>query len=194
MRPAALPWCPIALALVVLAGAAWPGLTEAWLYDRQAVAEGQWWRLWTASLVHLTWGHALLNLGGLLLVWFLFGPRLPQRAWCLAWFLSSAVVGGVLFWQLPEVGRYVGLSGALHGLFAAGALAELAWDRRWGLVFLAFLVGKLTYEQLLGPLPGSEAGAGGPVLVEAHLYGALGGLPVGLWGLWRGWRAQSSGD
>jgi hypothetical protein len=43
------------------------------------------------------------------------------------------------------------------------------------MVICAVVVGKLLYEQLVGPLPGSESVAGGTVIVNAHLYGAVGG-------------------
>jgi len=104
------------------------------------------------------------------------------------------VVGATIHLLNPEVQRYVGLSGVLHGLFVTGALSETACDRRWGLGLLAAVGAKLAYEQLFGPLPGSEAGAGGPVLVDAHLYGALGGIPLGLWGWWQHRRHPSSVD
>ncbi len=185
MNTPRLPWFPIALVLVALIAAAWPPLTQALMYDRALVAQGEVWRLVTASLVHLTWGHTVLNLSGLLLVWLLFGPALGQRVWLLTWLTSAVLLGGLLFFLHPEVQRYVGLSGVLHGLFVSGALADLPRDRRWSLVLLLAVAAKLAYEQILGPLPGSEASAGGPVLVEAHLYGALGGIPVGLWGAWR---------
>lgn len=189
-----LPWLPLLLTAAALAGAAWPPFTEALLYDRALVEQGQWWRPLSANLVHLGWGHTLLNLGGLVLVWLLFAPRLSQRAWVLAWLTSAVVVGATIHLLNPEVQRYVGLSGVLHGLFVTGALSETACDRRWGLGLLAAVGAKLAYEQLFGPLPGSEAGAGGPVLVDAHLYGALGGIPLGLWGWWQHRRHPSSVD
>ena len=38
------------------------------------------------------------------------------------------------------------------------------------------IAGKLTYEQLVGSLPGTSDMSGGPVVVDAHLYGAIGGI------------------
>jgi hypothetical protein len=35
---------------------------------------------------------------------------------------------------------------------------------------------KIMFEQLIGPLPGSEQSAGGDVVVNAHLYGVLAGV------------------
>jgi hypothetical protein len=42
------------------------------------------------------------------------------------------------------------------------------------------LLGKLAWEQFSGPLPGSEGTAGGPVIVDSHLFGALGGALTAL--------------
>ena len=41
---------------------------------------------------------------------------------------------------------------------------------------LLAVVGKIVWEQVVGPMPFSESTSGGPVLVDAHLYGAVGGL------------------
>ena len=43
-------------------------------------------------------------------------------------------------------------------------------------VILALVMAKLLFEQLIGPLPGSETTSGGPVVIDAHLYGAVGGV------------------
>jgi len=43
-------------------------------------------------------------------------------------------------------------------------------------LLLVFIIGKLAWEQRYGPLPGSASLAGGSVLVDAHLYGAIAGV------------------
>jgi hypothetical protein len=70
----------------------------------------------------------------------------------------------------------VGLSGVLHGLFVAGALASLLAGFRAELLLLGLLAVKLVWEHFQGALPGSESLAGGTVLIEAHLYGAITGV------------------
>jgi hypothetical protein len=47
-------------------------------------------------------------------------------------------------------------------------------------VLVTVLIGKLLWEFFNGPLPGSEDMAGGRVLTEAHLLGAVGGISVWL--------------
>ncbi|MCH8278820.1 MAG: hypothetical protein IIC12_07825 [Proteobacteria bacterium] len=75
---------------------------------------------------------------------------------------------------------YVGLSGLLHGLLVAGILVRLRDLNAETVILAALIVAKLAWEQFNGPLPGSETTSGGPVIVDAHLYGAAGGVLGGL--------------
>ena len=147
---------------------------RAWLrYDRAALASGELWRLVTAHLVHLDLHHALLNCLGLLLMWILFARDYAPRQW-LAIVLGSiaAIDAGLALWD-STLRWYVGSSGALHGIMAAGILARLHRRERDGWLLAAFLVGKLAWEQGVGALPLSGSD---PVVVDAHLFGAAGGL------------------
>ena len=148
-------------------------------WERALIANGEAWRLVTGHLVHLGVSHLLLNLAGLLLVWFLVGRDLRPLQW-LAVGCASIVCIDAGFWLLnPELTWYVGLSGVLHGLLAAGIVVA-ASDARKDLVMLGVLVvAKLFYEQVAGALPGSGTASGGPVIVDAHLYGAVSGAIAG---------------
>jgi hypothetical protein len=82
----------------------------------------------------------------------------------------------IAFWTLnPELYWYVGMSGMLHGLLAAGIVARMPGLDAESAVLLLLMLAKIGYEQFGGPVPGSEITSGGPVVVDAHLYGALGG-------------------
>ncbi|HZF26985.1 MAG TPA: rhombosortase [Steroidobacteraceae bacterium] len=147
-------------------------------YQRDAIFAGEWWRLLTGHLVHLGWAHLALNLMGLALMWALFAGDYAPRQWLII--LAGSVVAidvGFLVFN-PDLAWYVGLSGVLHGVMLAGTIAH--WRRRepdaWLLAL--FLVAKLVYEQTLGVMPFSAKSAGGPVVVDAHLYGAIGALVV----------------
>ena len=67
----------------------------------------------------------------------------------------------------------MGASGALHGVMTAGTLAHLRRHDLDGWILAAFIVAKLCYEQFAGSMP--FAGAANTI-VDAHLYGAVGGL------------------
>ena len=121
-----------------------------------------------------------MNCVGMLIVYGLYWRWLTANTalmWCLS--SASAVALGLLFFS-PQIAWYVGLSGVLHGLIVAGAVTDIH-ARRWeGAWVLGIVAAKLVWETLYGPLPGSEGGAGGPIVVEAHLYGAMGGLVVSM--------------
>jgi len=166
------------IGLVVLQLAA-PASTMALRYDRVALADGQWWRLITAHVVHLDLRHMLLNALGVILMWALFARDYPPRQWFLILFTAAAAIDAGLWFRDPQVQWYVGASALLHGVMAAGTLAELRRGSRDGWTLAAFLAAKLVYEQLSGALP--FAGPAVPVVVNAHLYGALGGLAAAIW-------------
>ncbi|MFI4878970.1 MAG: rhombosortase [Steroidobacterales bacterium] len=143
-------------------------------YDRVALAGGEAWRLLTAHLVHLDLRHALLNCCGLALMWALFARDYTGRQWL--WVLLGAMLAiDAGLWLFDStVEWYVGSSGVLHGVMAAGALAHLRRREPDGWVLAAFLVAKLTWEHWVGPLPLAT----GVVVVDAHLYGVIGGAAV----------------
>jgi rhomboid family GlyGly-CTERM serine protease len=162
-------------------------------YERTAVLQGQYWRLLTGHLVHGSGQHLLLNAVGLGLIAALFPREYSLRSWLLV--LGSSVVAidlGFVFLE-PQLQWYVGLSGVLHGALAAGAIGWWRHESRpLALALTAVLVGKLAWEQWHGALPLS---GDLPVVVDAHLYGAIGGaLASGfLWLRSRRWlRARPS--
>lgn len=170
----------IALALACLALVApelWGESARLLLrYDRSALARGEWWRLATGHLVHMSLEHAVMNALGLALLWALFARDYSPRAWVLIVVASAAAIDLGLWIGDSTLQWYVGSSGVLHGVLAAGAAAHLRQGDRDGWLLGALLIGKITYEQTVGALPL----VAGPVIVDAHLYGALGGLLAAL--------------
>lgn len=143
-------------------------------YDRAALAGGEAWRLLTAHLVHLDLRHALLNGCGLGLMWALFARDYTGRQWLLVVLGAVFAIDAGLWLLDSTVQWYVGSSGALHGIMAAGALAHLRRGEPEGWILAGFLAAKLAWEHWVGPLPL----AGGAVVVDAHLYGVIGGAAV----------------
>jgi len=153
---------------------------RSWLrYDRTAIGDGQLWRLISGHFVHLGWSHLLLNAAGLALVSYLVAARFSPARWLAIAVLTVAGIDAGFWWLEPQLEWYVGLSGLLHGLLAAGIVAGLRLRYREAWLLGVLVAAKLLYEQLVGPLPGSAASSGGTVVVAAHLYGALTGAAVG---------------
>jgi len=165
------------IAIIALAAVGEAG-RELLRYQRDAVLnQHQYWRLLTGHLVHGSWQHTWLNLAGLGLVVGLFRGTYSANQWCGIALFSVACIDLGFLLLMPQLQWYVGLSGVLHGLLAAGAVAW--WrveDRRLTLVLWSILLAKLAWEQWHGALPLS---GDLNVIVNAHLYGAVGGAIAG---------------
>lgn len=169
------------LALSVLSLAAMVGGSELryWLrYEREAILGGEVWRVLGAHIAHLGWPHLLVNLGGLLLIWLVFGRAMSPERWAVVFCgCAFGVTAGLLLFH-PELGWYVGMSGVLHGMFVAGAVSSLYAGYRLEWLLLGLLALKLVWEQIYGPMTSTEEFIRGTVIVDAHLYGAVAGLAV----------------
>ena len=171
----------LALAIALLCIALqYAGLADFLRFDRAAIDSGQWWLLLTGNFVHLGPNHLWMNLAGLALVVALVWQHFSATQWLLLTIFSSLVVGVGLWLFNPEIQGYVGFSGTLHGLMIAGVLADLRSYPKSAGILLLLVTGKLLWEQIGGALPGSESVAGGLVVVDAHLYGAIAGAVLGI--------------
>jgi len=167
---------PLAVALVCAALAlGGDTLRELLRYERLAIEQGELWRLVGAHFVHLGAGHTVLNLAALAVLAFLFDEALDSLDWTAAVLASALAINAGLYWHASGVAWYVGLSGVLHGVMVAGGIRLSAARAPIGPVLLVLTAAKLAWERWGGPLPGSELASGGPVITEAHLYGAVGG-------------------
>jgi rhomboid family GlyGly-CTERM serine protease len=155
-----------------------------WQYHRLAIADGQWWRLLTGHLAHISvehffWDALMFITLGSLVEW-------QSRARWLGVTLGSAVaISAGLWWLRPDMMWYRGLSGIDSALFAcimAGWLRHAGMRRLLGGLGLILLLGKAGYEWQ----------AGQAIFVQfdqphvtaeplAHLIGGGVGAAVGWW-------------
>ena len=143
-------------------------------YERMAIAGGEWWRLITAHFVHIDLEHTLLNVMGVVLMWAIFARDLSPRQWLIVTTVVLLTIDAGLWFRDKGVDWYVGASGALHGFMAAGTYVHVRRGDLDGWILVVFIVLKLGYEQLHGVLPFAESGM--PVVLNAHLYEAIGGV------------------
>lgn len=152
---------------------------EALEFDRVLIEAGQWWRLLSAHLVHLGSYHAALNLLGLVALLVLCPQRVTAREWVRRVMLLSLFTSLGLYGLAPEVDRYVGFSGVLHGLFLLGLLPMARRCDGIAIAGLLYLIGKLAWEAMAGAPLSDEQAIGGPVVTQAHLFGTLAGIAYG---------------
>lgn len=163
-----------AMLLLALGGEA---VQQALRWSRSALTAGEHWRWVTGHFVHLDLAHALLNAAGLALVWALFARVYTPRRWLLIVVLGIAGIDLGLWW-LSDIEWYVGLSGLLNTLAAAGIVREIIDGDRMAWVVGLLGLAKLVSENLAGPMPFLQPDI--PVVLDAHLYGALVGMVCGL--------------
>lgn len=177
---------------------------DAFLYERAAIASGQWWRLLSGHLVHTNTAHLLLNGAAVIALWLVFGRSAllgnrhsVARYLALVALLALLISGGLWLW-FPGVDNYYGISGVLHGLFCFSAISELS-QRRWsGALLLAGCAGKVAWEWIVGPSAATGALIEAEVAISSHLLGSIFGalLALLLW-ITSGesiWRRQSRFD
>ena len=128
---------------------------EALAWDRSALADGELWRLVTGHFAHLGWSHLGLNLAGLALVAWIAGEAYGLLRWAIITLATIAVIDAGFWYLYTDLEWYVGLSGLLHGLLAAGLLPGIRRHDRDALVLAVLVIGKLAWEQAVGPMPGS---------------------------------------
>jgi rhomboid family GlyGly-CTERM serine protease len=175
-----LPKWTAAICAAALAVCAVEPLGRLLVWDREAIASGELWRLVTGHLVHHSPAHLAIDVAAFAAAGSLVElRRLPRfAALCLA---AAAAAGGLLWVTRPGMGTYGGLSG-----LAVAAVVYLCLDglgepgpwRRLCAAALAAVTLKLGYElvsgsSIFGSTVAGPAAAGGFVLVpESHLAGA----------------------
>ena len=168
-------WLLLLCAIFAL-GQTWLGsLREAGLMSSQAVRAGQWWRLFTAVMLHADWGHLATNVStGVVLLGLAMGS-FGAGYGVLAAYLAGAAGNVAGLWLYGPVHRGLGASGMVMGALGLLTAQSLAYWRSgsetsW-LVVRGVAAGCLLLV-LLGLNPDAD--------VIAHVGGFVAGLFFGV--------------
>lgn len=182
---AALPAWDWLLFLPVLAAVNWclwtGAVNRTLVFSVRGVQSGDWWRLFTFPLVHLSWYHLTLDAGAFLFLYRgLSERRLPVKILYCAMCGAVSLLFGL--WLAPKItaGGMSGLSGVAHGLMAISAmeLMQSKTQRALGFVSFAAVVGKSIYETATGTAAFEfmHLGLCGTPVAACHAGGVVGGL------------------
>ena len=149
------------------------------IYNREALFS-QPWRLWTAHWVHLGVWHWALNVAALALLPEIF-LRMSWKHFLILWLMIPPFLSLALWFYLPHLSMYAGLSGVLHGLYLAIAMDAIVGtgsaERKVGSIVLVGLLAKVSWEAYRGMSQTAEL-IGAPVILEAHQFGTALGFCV----------------
>ena len=87
---------------------------EILCFNHKAIINGQWHRVITGHLVHLSSIHALFNMIAAVIGWLLLKNSLTITQWFLTLLINAIIIS--LFLLLSNVAWYVGFSALIHAL------------------------------------------------------------------------------
>ncbi len=151
------------------------------MFRPDAIADGEWWRIFLSPLVHVSPYHLLMDGSAFLLVYI----GLEEHRWSRRLVLTLFSAAGSLLLPLfiaPELNRIglCGLSGAAHGLTAVSSLemSRHRGQKKIGCFLLVVLSLKVAWELWSGTvfLHFLHFGDIGHPIVATHAGGVLGGV------------------
>lgn len=169
----------VLLVLMILAALCQPISEPALQFDREYIQQGEWWRLVTSQFIHYGHYHLLMNVAALAIVTFALWREAALTSYISVLMICLTGTGVGLWFSDPDLFYYAGLSGALHGLIAAGLILTLPQTPRINSLALLIVAGKVVWEHTPW-FDVQHALLNAPVAVDAHLWGAVSGTLAGI--------------
>ena len=175
------PVLTLALGLGAALAALLPSGGLPWIFDREAVAGGELWRIVTCHFIHVNGSHLFLDLIVFLVLGSILEVRL-RKAYLISLLAGGIVIPLGVYILLPGLRYYCGLSGldtAAYTLLAVHLL-KTGWQQKKtmpGLIMLTALAGllfKIAYEIHTGRTLFAVPGTSG--LIIAWYREKLGGI------------------
>jgi len=149
---------------------------ELLAYQYQPIQQGEYWRLITHTLAHTNFFHLMMNIAGLILILFVFISTFKHTPLFSLFIFNTLFISVCLVFFESHHLTYVGLSGTLHGLFSYAVCRDILRKEKWGELLAVIGVLKIIGEQYFGTAQTTSHLINAPVLVNAHLYGAIAGI------------------
>ena len=168
-----LPWHTLTLVMITIGLFAIGGpAQEGLVFDREAIGQGEIWRLLTGHWIHSDGEHLAWNLVGLGLLGWLIEMSLGHRRLYHALFAGMCLVNLAVWMFMPSLDYYCGLSGILNTLLFVLLIDGWLTTRRriFALVFIA-ATAKIVFELMYATAIFTQTSW--PAVPAAHLSGAL---------------------
>ena len=158
------------------------------LYTKTAVMEGEFWRLLTCHWVHLNTNHLLWSS----LTFLLLGSiceYLDRKRYALAIGLAAILIPVVIWFGLPHLSVYAGLSGLDCALYSLGIVLFMKREKKprryiwiiFHILMLVLLPAKIIYEMSSGlTIFVNNAHTDMVPVPLSHLVGGIVGILAGI--------------
>lgn len=134
-----IPYLTIGIITLSLIGFFFENLASVWIYDRVALLHAEYWRIFSAHIVHFSYMHLVLNL----IAFSIAGWIIEKRAYpCFGWlifFMSFSISVSMLILK-PNMIYFGGLSGLAHGAIYYLALFGLREKQPWRIVSQVIII------------------------------------------------------
>ncbi len=144
--------------------------------DNGAIAQGEWWRIFTAMFLHASILHVGMNMLSLYFIGTIV-ERLYGIGRYLTIYFISGIAGGLLFFALVPHGQALGASGAIAGVFGAMGAFFFVNRERLGPVANSIL-GQWAFWLVLNVALNLYDTSG--IAWQAHLGGIVMGIILGI--------------
>ncbi len=172
---------PLIISIISIIAFVFEPMSSAYFaLERTLWSQGHYYQIVTGHFLHTNFIHILFNLLGLLLLWALHGDDYETLSYLAKFIVICIMISMCMYVFSPDIIWYVGLSGAIHGVFAWGCIRDLEKKRLSGWLLIIGLTIKVGNEQINGAGTFMPALIEANVAVDSHLYGALSGLLIGL--------------
>lgn len=146
-------------------------------------SQAHYYQIITGHFLHTNFIHLFFNLFGLVLLWGLHGDDYDAIFYLAKFLTVSLVVSICITLFSTDIVWYVGLSGAIHGVFAWGCIRDIENKLLSGWLLLIGLFLKVGNEQIYGAGSLMPELIGASVATDSHLYGAIAGIILGIFSL-----------
>lgn len=159
-----------------------PTLNSVGTYEREAVGNGELWRILVSMFVHLNTAHLIVNIVACSALVFMLSEWAAPKLFIAILCICGSSTSMMLYGFAADVQWYCGMSGSLHGVAVWGALTMLQQGstkspiipvKTCAWVLLIVMALKLLYEQSGGHIVTTYDF---PVLTLSHVYGAATGV------------------
>jgi rhomboid family GlyGly-CTERM serine protease len=172
---------PLIVGLISIVAFFFEPMTSDYLaLERSWWSQANYYQIVSGHFLHTNFIHMLFNLLGLLLLWALHGDDYAMAPYLGKFLIVCIGISLCMYILSDNIVWYVGLSGAIHGVFAWGCIRDVENKVFSGWLLLTGLALKVGNEQLNGAGSLMPDLIDASVAIDSHLYGAIIGLIIGI--------------